>query len=712
MKKTIIITNMTCGSCVARNTSTIESIKWVKSVQINLSNSQAIIDFQPEIISLDAIISEIKSNGFWVEFNSNNSKLQKNQANRFKIKFILSAIFSFPVFLMMFIDTNIGIWYLWVDLSLYIFSILTAIVVFVFGFNFHKNFLKSLQTLHFNMDSLVSLGTMSSFFYSIWVMFLGMHVYFEAAVAIITLINLWKYFEEKSKQKAGDAISKLLELWVKQAHIITQNWEVLKNIEDIKISEIMKIFPGEKIPLDGEIISWISSVDESMITGESIPVEKNIWDTVLWSTLNCDNYLEVKVTKTNKQWTLHQIIQMVNQAQSSRADVQKLVDKISQIFVPVIIIFAICTFIAWFILTWDYSKALISAVATLVIACPCALWLATPAAIMVASWVWAKNGILIKNAQSLEKTQNIDVIVFDKTWTLTEWKPQVLDVICYNKNENQVVNIAQNLANNSHHPLSRSIKKYKDLNILDGNNISEIKWKWICWEYSWKKYYLWNSKLFTNNQINNEISKQLIKIGNKWSTWVLFWDENNILCIFEILDIPKSNAGVVIKKLGNKNIETIMLTWDNQITANAIAKQIWIKNVISQVLPEDKLKEIKKLQDAWKKVAFVWDGINDAPALVQADLSIAMWTWSDVAIDSADIVLLWWDLNKILFTLKLCKATLLNIKQNLFWAFLYNSIGIPLAAFWLLNPVFAALAMSLSSVSVVLNALRLNKIKK
>lgn len=710
MKKNIIIKNMTCGSCVALNNSTIESMKGVKSVQINLSNGQTIIDFDENIVSLDKIIWEIENNWFSVEQNIDSHKKVDN-ARKYKIKSIFSAILSLPVFAMMFVDTTLGIEFLEVDISMYIFAVLTFIVVFIFGFNFHKNFFKSLKTLHFNMDSLVSLWTMSAFFYSIFVMFLWMHVYFEAAVSIITLINLWKYLEEKSKQKAWDAIEKLLELWVKKAHVIVNNWVVEKDIDDVELWDIVKVYPGEKIPLDGEIIQWNSSVDESMITGESIPVGKNIWDNVLSSTINCDNYLEIKITKTNKNSTLQQIIQMVNQAQSSRADVQKTVDKISQIFVPVIIIFAIITFIAWYFISGDIQKSLISSVATLVIACPCALGLATPAAIMVSSWVGAKNWILIKNAQSLEKTQNIDIIIFDKTGTLTYGKPEVLDV--HILKNNQDINIAKNLANNSHHPLSKAIKNYNwNLENIELKNIVETKGKWISAEYNNQKYFLWNQKIFTNNQVTKDILDTLERISSKWSTWVLFWDESKILWIFELLDTPKQNTKKTLQEIHDLWINTLMLTGDNKFTAKSIARDIWIGDFIAEVLPEDKLQVIQDYQKQGKKVAFVWDGINDAPALTQADLSIAMWTGSDVAINSADIVLLAGDISKVLFTIHLCKKTLRNIKQNLFWAFLYNSIWIPLAALGLLNPIIASVAMSLSSVSVLINALSLKRIKK
>lgn len=709
MIKKIRINWMTCGSCVALNTTSLEELEWVKSVQINLSNWETKIDFDEMVIWFAKIEKQIQLNGFSIEEISQN-KQTRNTEKKYLQKFILSALLGLPVFSMMFFHMNTGKVIYGVDLSMWFFALLSFIVVYILWGNFHKNFYKSLKSLHFNMDSLVSLWTQSAFWYSSVVMFYGMHVYFEAAVAIITLINLWKYLEEKSKKKAGNAISKLLELGVKKAHIIENNTVIQKDISDVKIWEIMKIFPWEKIPLDGEIIKGESSINESMITWESLPVEKKAWDKVLWATINCDNYLEVKVEKTSENWMLHKIIQMVNDAQSSRAPIQKLVDKISQVFVPIIIGISILTFLVWFFITWEVSQAIIPAVSVLVIACPCALWLATPAAIMVATWAWAKQWILIKNAQTLEKTKNIDVIVFDKTWTITQWKPQVKNIFLLDE---KWIELAQNLANNSHHPLSQSIKSYKNFSIINNfHDILEIKWKWISGKIENKEYLLWNKKLFEKKLFTSEILKIISDISSQWSTPVIFGNKDEILWIFEIIDLPKQESKEVINQLKHLGIETIMLTGDNTLTAEYIAREVWVDKCISEVLPGDKLQEIKKLQNDWKKVAFVWDGINDAPALVQSDLSIAMWTGSDIAIESSDIVITWWSLQKVISSLELSKKTLRNIKQNLFWAFLYNTIWIPLAALWLLNPIFASLAMSFSSISVVLNALRLNRIKK
>lgn len=708
MNAKIYIKWMTCSSCVALNESSIKKIYWVNNIQINLSSWQANIDFNSNITDIEIISQEIISNWFWVEFTKKESDIDESQ--KYLQKFKYSFILGLPVFSMMFIDTMIWYKILGVDISMWIFLVLTFIIVFILWFHFHKSFFSKLKKLQFNMDSLVSLWTLSAFFYSSYVMFIeGEHVYFEAAVAIITLINLWKYFESKSKKTAWDAISKLLELWVKQAHVIRWDSTILTDIWDIKIWDIVQVFPGEKIPLDGIIIKWESSIDESMLTGESIPLEKTLNYEVFWATINLDNYLEIKVTKKSKDGMLSQIVEMVNNAQSSKAPIQKLVDKISQIFVPIIIWISIITFISWYIISWDSSQAILAAVATLVIACPCALWLATPAAIMVATGSWAKQWILIKNAETLEKTKDIDIVIFDKTGTLTNGKPEISDIIHISWIETENKNIASSLAKLSHHPLSKTIYWNNSENIINFISSEEIKWKWLSWEYNWKKYFLWNKKIFSEKLMTSHILELLDTLTSEWKTPVIFWNSDEILSIYGLLDLSKKWVKNVIQQLHEMNIKTCMLTWDTKNTAEYIAKNIWINVVISEVMPADKLEVIKKYQSEWKKVAFVWDGINDAPALTQADLSIAMWTWSDIAIESSDIVLVWWNVEKVQSAIKLSRKTLSIIKQNLFWAFLYNSIWIPLAAFWLLNPIFAAFAMSMSSVSVIMNSLRLKK---
>lgn len=714
MKKTFLIEWMSCASCVIINENSLNNLKWLSKVSINLATNEATIEFDENTINFNDIKKDIENN--WFKVNENTKidikKLEKKDKTILN-RFIFSLVFSIPVFSMMLMDTMIWISYLWVDISMIIFATLSAIVVFKFWWHFHKNAYKSLLKWNFNMDSLVSLWTLTAYIYSIIAMFyIWLVVYFEAAVAIITLINLWKYLEYRAKTKAWDAIWKLLGLWVKKAYILILEKSIEKDVDDIKIWDILIVKAWEKIALDWVIINWTANIDESMLTGESIPVYKEKNNECFGWTINLDWNISIKVLKTNSNWTLANIIRLVNDAQSSKAPIQHLADKISWIFVPIIIIISIITFISWYIITWSISEAIIAAVATLVIACPCALWLATPTAIMVWTWVWAKNGILIKNAETLEKTKDIDIVVFDKTGTLTNGKPEVTDIITFWKDKSELINIAKSISILSNHPLSKSIVNHKtelNNNILKIEKFEEIKWKWIIWNLDWNNIKLGNKKLFKN--INKNIEIKIEKLTLNWKTPIIIWDDKEIFWIIGLLDTPKKWVENTINKLHSMWIEVIMLTWDTKNTAEYIAKQIWIDKVISEVMPEDKLQVIKKIQSESKKVAFIWDWINDAPALTQSDLAIAMWTWSDIAIESSDIVLVKWNLEKVVSAINLSRNTLKIIKQNLFWAFIYNSIWIPLAAFWILNPIFASFAMSMSSVSVISNSLRLKLFK-
>ncbi|MDD3793530.1 MAG: heavy metal translocating P-type ATPase [Candidatus Gracilibacteria bacterium] len=708
MKKKFIIKKMTCASCVNLNQNTIKNLPGIKQVSINLATSIANVEFDENIISFSSIKKEIESNGFEVEENLKIDK-KNNLENRYFKLFILSLIFSIPVFSMMFTDYMIGFSYFGVDLIMWIFSFLSFIVVFGFGYHFHIGAIKSLKKFHFNMDSLISIGTFTAFSYSVHAMFyMEYDVYFEAAVAIITLINLGKYLEAKAKNRAGDAISKLLELSVKKANIVYGLKVIEKNIDDVIVGDILVVKPGEKIPLDGTIILGYASIDESMLTGESIPVYKESGNNCFGATLNLDGNLHIKVTKTNENGTLSNIIKLVENAQSSKAPIEKLTDKISSIFVPIILIISFLTFLFIYFYTSDLESAIIPAVSVLVIACPCALGLATPTAIMVGTGVGAKNGILIKNAETLEKSKDIDVIVFDKTGTLTNGKPEVTQIINFSSDD--FLDYAKSLSNLSNHPLSKAITKHLEKNnLLEIDKFEEIKGTGLSGFIKGKKIFLGNKKLF--NFISKDIDNELDKLSKDGKTPVIIGDENTIFGIIALLDLPKNGVSTIIESLHKKGIEIVMLTGDTKNTAEFIGKQIGVDQIFSEVLPEEKLEVIKSFQEKGKKVSFVGDGINDAPALMQADLSIAMGTGSDIAIEASDIVLVGGSLDKVEKAIELSRNTLYIIKQNLFWAFIYNIIGIPLAIFGFLNPIFASFAMSMSSVSVVSNSLRLRRFK-
>lgn len=711
MKKKFKIEWMTCASCVIVNENSLNDLKWVTKVSINLATNIASIEYDENDLDFSDIKKEIESNWFKVNENIEEENTWNKKDNKILNRFIFSAIFSLPVFSMMFGDFMTWILYIWVDLTMWIYFILSFIVVFIFWWHFHKSAFKSLSKFHFTMDSLVSLWTLVAFIYSSIVMFFNwMHVYFEAAVAIITLINLWKYLEHRAKSKAWDAIWKLLELWSKKANVISWMKIVEKDIDDIKVWEVIVVKAWEKIALDWIVLMWSANVDESMLTWESVPVYKEKDNECFAWTINQDWSINIKVTKINKESTLSNIIKMVDEAQSSKAPIQHLADKISSIFVPTIIIISIFTFIWWYIYSGSLEAAIVASVASLVIACPCALWLATPTAIMVWTWVWAKNWILIKNAETLEKSKDINVVVFDKTWTLTNWKPELIDIISFKKQKEEIELISKSISSLSNHPLSKTIVKIETkFDNLEIKNFEEIKGKWLKWELNWKEIFIWNKKLFKN--ISNDIIEKIEELNKQWKTVNIVWDDTEIYGLLVLMDVEKIWVEKIIAKLYSMKIEVVMLTWDSLNTANFIANKIWIDKVIAEVMPEDKLNVIKDLQAENKKVAFVWDWINDAPALVQADLSIAIWTWSDIAIESSDIVLIKWNISKVVSAIELSRKTLRIIKQNLFWAFVYNSIWIPLAVFWILNPIFASFAMSMSSVSVITNSLRLKMFK-
>jgi Cu+-exporting ATPase len=595
---------------------------------------------------------------------------------------------------------------------------LTALVVFVSGAHFHKSAGKKLLRMQFNMDSLVSLGTLAAFFYSVWAMFAKEHVYFEAAAAIITLINLGKWLEALSRGRASEALNKLLQLGAKKARVVKPDGEEeLIATSEVKVGDILIVKAGEKVPLDGEIVKGEGAIDESMLTGESIPVSKGKGDEVFGATINHNGNLQIKVTHQEGDTILASIIKMIEDAQNSKAPVEKLVDRISGIFVPIVIIFAVITFVVWYLITRDFAAALIPAVATLVIACPCSLGLATPTAIMVGTGKGAKNGILIKNGETLEKSQKINVVVFDKTGTLTKGKPQVTDIKAFNTDEKELQEIAYSLAKMSEHPLSVAIAKHLAKNQSQGQaleNFNEIGGKGIkAKNPKGELVLLGNQKLLEAESVefDSESESQLKKLTRQGKTPVIIAKEKQVIGLIALRDEPRPESLPAISRLKKQGLKVMMITGDNQKTAEAIAKEIQIDEVIAEVLPQDKANKIKELKMQGNNVAFVGDGINDAPALAECDLGIAMGSGSDIAIETGSIILVQNNPEKVASAILLSKKTFSTIKQNLFWAFIYNTVGIPIAAFGLLSPIFASLAMSLSSVSVVTNSLRIKRLK-
>ena len=674
-----------------------------------------------------------------------------------KIRLIISAIFSIPLF---YISMSPMIKFVKLPLpeilshhsNPQIFSIVALILcipVMVSGYKFYTLGFPALFRGAPNMDSLVAIGTTASFVYSVYssvLSFIGLNphgdnLYYESAAVIITLVQFGKYLEARSKGKTGEAIKKLMGLQPKTARIIENGEEKEIKIEDLKVGNILIVRPGEKIPVDGEIIEGYSSVDESMLTGESIPIEKNIGDKVVGASINKTGTFKFKATKVGEDTALAQIIKLVEDAQGSKAPISHIADVVSSYFVPAVISIALISGIAWFIAVHNFVFSLTVFVSVLVIACPCALGLATPTAIMVGTGKGAELGILFKNAEALELSQKINAIMFDKTGTLTEGKPYLTDIISNDKSDKErLLLLTASAENGSEHPLAEAIvreAKEKNIKLLPIENFKALSGFGIDAIIDKKRILIGNKKLMEKENISVEsFFNETEKLSKEGKTPMYVAEDGKLLGIIACADKLKEDSVDTINRLHKLNIKTVMITGDNKNTAEAIANETGIDIVLSEVLPEEKSNEVKKLQDKNYIVAMVGDGINDAPALTQANVGIAIGSGTDVAIESADIVLVKSKTEDVVTAIELSKATMRDIKQNLFWAFCYNVLGIPVAAGLLhifreslinsaignflvaimgedllLNPIFAALAMSLSSVCVVTNALRLNFFK-
>ena len=647
-------------------------------------------------------------------------------------KFYIALAFTIPVFIL----AMGGMMGLPIDkiphhTQLYLQAAFTIPVVYA-GFMFFQRAYVSFKTWNLNMFSLIGLGAgaalvlscITLFFPNIFPNDAHPHIYFESVCIIITLVLLGQLLEAKAHQKTGNAIRKLMSLSPSEAHLWENGEEKTVKIDEIKTGNILRVKPGEKIPVDGVIIEGYSTIDESMITGEPIPVEKSIDNQVISGTINGNGTFLMKSQRVGSETLLAQIIKMVNDASRSKAPIQKLTDKVSKVFVPVVVFISVLTFVLWWIFGTEpkFFNAFVNALAVLVIACPCALGLATPMSVVVGIGKGAQNGILIKSAEALEQMEKINVLITDKTGTLTEGKPSLEYVFpAKNYTEDQIINISASLNKNSEHPLSKAILSKSDASQIEAvSDFQNLVGKGIEGIIGGKKYFLGNEKYITENAVHvaDEIKEKILSLSNKAFT-ISYLIENNVVIGFLCFtDKLKPTAKKAVEFLQSKNIETIMLTGDNEATARAVANELGIKNYQANCLPEDKINKIKELQKQGKIVAMTGDGINDAPALAQADIGIAMGTGTDVAIDSAEISLLKGDIYGIVKAKILSEKMMRNIKENLFFAFIYNTLGIPVAAGLLypifgilLSPMLAAAAMSFSSVSVIINSLRLNNIK-
>lgn len=777
------IQGMTCSSCQSHVEKAVNKLEGISSASVNLLSNNMIVEYDENKIDNDKIISAVVDAGYGasIVLENNKKQLENNKnvnnndvINGMKKRLIISIAFWIPLMFvamhhMIFEILNIPVPEIISNLfdgpensiTFAFTQVLLLLPIMYVNRNYFIIGFKKLFKRSANMDSLVAIGSVAAITYGIYAIYMigyglghgnldlvhrfSMDLYFESAGTILTLITVGKYLETKSKGKTGDAISKLINLAPKTAIILKDNKEIEVGIDEISKEDIVIIKPGSSVPVDGVIIEGKSSIDQSSITGESIPVEKEVGDNVVSGTINKNGYLKVKATKVGEDTTLSQIIKLVEEASNSKAPISRLADKVSGVFVPIVISIAILATIFWIVQGQSFEFALSIGIAVLVISCPCALGLATPVAIMVGTGKGAENGILFKSAESLELLHLVDTVVLDKTGTVTEGKPKVVEIITNQQimanskigngnikfvgninnsiaSTNNLLKIAGSLERNSEHPLAEAIIEKANESNIELQNVQEffaVSGRGVKGKIDGVNYYGGNLAFMKENNINTVDYEEKVKsLSEQGKICLYFAKENNLIGVIAVSDTVKSTSKKAIENLKKNKIEVVMITGDNKLVAESIAKEVGIDKVIAEVLPQDKEKEVAKLQESGKKVAFVGDGINDSPALVKSDVGLAIGSGTDIAIESADVVLLKNSLLEVDTAIALSKAVIKNIKMNLFWAFFYNIIGIPVASgiFYLsfglkLNPMIGAAAMSLSSVCVVTNALRLRYFK-
>lgn len=703
------ITGMHCASCQTRIEKVLSKTDGVYEVNVNLATGKMRIKYDENKLDSKKIEDKVKSIGFGAELErerniEKDKKLKEKEYASIKRKFILSAILTLPLFSIMFFHMA-GIRVFW-DKPEIQFALAT-IVQFYVGYTFYVGAYKSIKSKAMNMDVLVVMGTSAAYFYSIYNWYVGHdHFYFESSAMIITLVLLGKMLELRAKSKTGEALMKLMDLAPKEVTVIVDGNTFKKSAKDVKLGDVLLIRPGENISGDGDIVQGKTTVDESMLTGESIPVDKNVGDKVYQGTLNLNGSIEVKVTTDMTETGLSKIIRMVEEAQNQKAPVQRLADKVASIFVPTVIGIAILTFLLHRVFGSDVEKSLISAVSVLVIACPCSLGLATPTAIMVGTGKAANEGILIRDAKALENAEKLTAVALDKTGTITKGKPDVVDMINIKGDKGINRSILYSMEVNSEHPIAMAIVDYFHDNPpkkINGSFIN-IEGRGVGFQILDKNYYALSIKSIKELgiQIEEDIRKQM----RPEVTYVGLVEENELNMLVGLVDEIKEDSKESIRFLHDMGLKTVMITGDNEKVAQKIAGLAGIDKYYAEVLPEEKVLKVKELMET-EVVGMVGDGINDAPALATADIGFAMGTGTDIAIDSGDITLVGGSLKSVARAIDVSKKTMKTIKQNLFWAFFYNVVGIPIAALGILNPMIAGAAMAFSSVSVVTNSLRL-----
>lgn len=740
-EETFVIDGMTCASCVINVENAVKKLQGVETAVVNLTTEKMTVDYNPDVVSESQIEQAVADAGYGATvFDPSTAKSQTERQSEATQnmwhKFLWSAVFALPL-LYLSMGSMMGLWVPdIVNMSLHpmiygLVQLVLTLPVMHFGRRFYVNGFRTLFKGHPNMDALVALATSAAFLYSLYGIYhIAMghahhahELYFESVAVILTLITLGKYFETLSKGRTSDAIQKLMKLSAKEATVIRDGVEQAIPIEEVVIGDRILIKPGEKIPVDGVVLSGHSAIDESMLTGESIPVEKVADDKVYGASINGAGALTIQAEKVGDETLLAQIIKLVEDAQQTKAPIAKIADRVAGVFVPTVIAIALVSALFWyFVMSQTFVFSMTVAIAVLVIACPCALGLATPTAIMVGTGRGVENGILYKRGDTLENAHHIDTIVFDKTGTITQGKPQVVDIFAYQGTAKDLLAQVASIEKLSEHPLSQAIveKAVADqVDLLEVTDFTSLTGLGLTADLAGQILYVGNRKLMEEQGVDLSAAEQAVQAATEQGQTPIFISANaNLLGLITVADLVKEDSKTTVAKLEEMGIDVVMLTGDNAKTAQAIANQVGIKTVISEVLPDQKSQAIQNLQSQGKIVAMVGDGINDAPALVTADIGIAVGSGTDIAIESADIILMKPEISDVIKALSISRYTIRVIKENLFWAFIYNILAIPVAMGLLhlfggplLNPMIAGLAMGFSSVSVVLNALRLKYIK-
>ncbi|WP_203363794.1 heavy metal translocating P-type ATPase [Bacillus sp. REN10] len=718
---------MTCAACSTRIEKVLNKMDGVKTAVVNLTAETASIEFEPGITSVASLVERIEKLGYEAKEKQGKKEKAIHQEEEYKAKkrkFLFSVLLSLPLLYTMVahLPFNLPVPMPHVLMNPWVQLLLATPVQFLIGASFYKGAYKALRNQSANMDVLVALGTSAAYFYSLFEAIRTMgtaeqpHLYFETSAVLITLILFGKLLEARAKGRTTEAISSLLNLQAKYATVIKDGQEMKLPVEQVMLGDLLIVKPGEKIPVDGIVQSGMTSVDESMITGESIPVEKTVGDAVIGATINKNGFLNIKATKVGEETALSGIIRAVEQAQGSKAPIQRVADQVSGVFVPIVVVIALMTFFVWIILVdrGNTAAALEAAIAVLVIACPCALGLATPTSIMVGSGKGAENGILFKGGEHIENAQRLNTIILDKTGTITKGKPEVTD---FEAVDEEVLSLLASAEKQSEHPLAEAIVRYakeKGVQWKEPTSFEAIPGRGIQAEIAGKKVLVGSRQWMKEHGIDFSPYKgKMLQLEEQGKTAMFISIDQRLSGFVAVADTIKTTAKQAIQRLTAEGITVYMLTGDNSRTAKAIGREVGIQEeyIFAEVLPKDKANKVKELQAKGFVVGMVGDGINDAPALALADVGMAIGTGTDVAIEAADITLLGGDLLLIPKAIKLSKATIQNIRQNLFWALIYNGVGVPIAALGLLAPWVAGAAMAFSSVSVVTNSLRLKRVK-